>query len=410
MSYRHLHLNLHLQQQNAKQERKERLLRLKEQRQLLLEQQQQTIPEKESNNTLIKEDLSNPAADLEAENNDDDDGKSSVEAQPPSSPQPPPPPPAASTAPSAKLATTTAAAAAADVAKPERTPSVFILLLYYPVSRRNWMLITFNWLANALVYNGLSFYSANLNVNSFLGFFISSAVEIPSYFMGWYAMDKWGRRWVLFSTMTTGGIAGICCIFVPLGEKRVPAKNHHPLLRQRSLFLPLLFSLVPQHCFNNRPNKTRSLSPSTSSISFLLFPTLSPPAFPSVRPLRRQRRRRRGKETETELVIFSSGRPFLELLLYHFPPLLERTFFPAAMRNCFKKLSFPPSHRCFPLDHGVPGHVRQVPDRRLLRRHLRVRRRAHPHRGAERVHGGVQLRSRPRTPNVSLHKRVGKRS
>ncbi len=297
---------------------------MKEQRQLLLEQQQQTIPEKESNNTLIKEDLSNPAADPEAENNDDDDGKSSVEAQPPSSPQPPPPPPAASTAPSAKLATTTAAAAAAaDVAKPERTPSVFILLLYYPVSRRNWMLITFNWLANALVYNGLSFYSANLNVNSFLGFFISSAVEIPSYFMGWYAMDKWGRRWVLFSTMTTGGIAGICCIFVPLGEKRVPAKNHHPLLRQRSLFLPLLFSLVPQHCFNNRPNKTRSLSPSTSSISFLLlplFPTLSPPAFPSVRPLRRQRRRRRGKETETELVIFSFARPFLELLLYHFPP------------------------------------------------------------------------------------------
>ncbi len=82
------------------------------------------------------------------------------------------------------------------------------------------MLITFNWLANALVYNGLSFYSANLNVNSFLGFFISSAVEIPSYFVGWYAMDKWGRRWILFATMTTGGIAGICCMFVPLGKTK----------------------------------------------------------------------------------------------------------------------------------------------------------------------------------------------
>ncbi len=97
-------------------------------------------------------------------------------------------------------------------------PNVYTLLRYYPVARRNFALITFNWLANAIVYNGLSFYSANLNVNAFLGFFISSAVEVPSYFIGWYAMDKWGRRWVLFATMMVGGISGICCVFVPLSE------------------------------------------------------------------------------------------------------------------------------------------------------------------------------------------------
>ena len=33
-------------------------------------------------------------------------------------------------------------------------------------------------LVNAIVYNGLSFYSANLGVNSYLGFFISAAVEV----------------------------------------------------------------------------------------------------------------------------------------------------------------------------------------------------------------------------------------
>lgn len=49
-----------------------------------------------------------------------------------------------------------------------RTPSMYVLLLYYPVARRNFCLITFNWLTNALVYNGLSFYSANLNVSSHL--------------------------------------------------------------------------------------------------------------------------------------------------------------------------------------------------------------------------------------------------
>ena len=35
-------------------------------------------------------------------------------------------------------------------------------------------------LVNAIVYNGLSFYSANLGVNSYLGFFISAAVEVPT--------------------------------------------------------------------------------------------------------------------------------------------------------------------------------------------------------------------------------------
>ena len=76
----------------------------------------------------------------------------------------------------------------------KHNPSMWVLLLYYPVARRNFFIITFNWLTNALVYNGLTFYSADLGVSSHLGFFISSAVEIPSYFMGWYVMDKWGRR------------------------------------------------------------------------------------------------------------------------------------------------------------------------------------------------------------------------
>nr|XP_040572189.1 organic cation transporter protein-like [Lepeophtheirus salmonis] len=96
--------------------------------------------------------------------------------------------------------------------------SMLTLLLRYPIARRNFILITFNWLANALVYNGLSFYSANLNVSSHLGFFISSVVEIPSYLIGWYVMDKWGRRWILFATMMTGGISCICCIFVPINS------------------------------------------------------------------------------------------------------------------------------------------------------------------------------------------------
>ena len=43
-------------------------------------------------------------------------------------------------------------------------------------------------------------------------------MEIPSYFIGWYIMDKWGRRWILFGTMMIGGLSCISCMFVPLGK------------------------------------------------------------------------------------------------------------------------------------------------------------------------------------------------
>ena len=44
-------------------------------------------------------------------------------------------------------------------------------------------------------------------------------VEIPSYFITWYAMDRIGRRWVLCMTMLLGGVACISCMFIPEGNK-----------------------------------------------------------------------------------------------------------------------------------------------------------------------------------------------
>ncbi|GLG94196.1 Carcinine transporter [Gryllus bimaculatus] len=45
--------------------------------------------------------------------------------------------------------------------------------------------------------------------------YLGGAVEIPSYIITWYAMDRWGRRWVLCLTMLLGGIACVSCMFVP---------------------------------------------------------------------------------------------------------------------------------------------------------------------------------------------------
>lgn len=43
-------------------------------------------------------------------------------------------------------------------------------------------------------------------------------VEIPSYVLTWYAMDRLGRRWVLCLTMLLGGLACVSCMFVPEGN------------------------------------------------------------------------------------------------------------------------------------------------------------------------------------------------
>uniref|UniRef100_A0A1B6CMW4 Major facilitator superfamily (MFS) profile domain-containing protein n=1 Tax=Clastoptera arizonana TaxID=38151 RepID=A0A1B6CMW4_9HEMI len=99
-----------------------------------------------------------------------------------------------------------------DKVKASATP---MDILRYPNIRRKFLIIAFDWVANAVVYNGLSYNITNLGVSDYLAFFISALVEIPSYIITWYAMDRCGRRTVLCLTMLVGGVACVSCMFVP---------------------------------------------------------------------------------------------------------------------------------------------------------------------------------------------------
>lgn len=124
-------------------------------------------------------------------------------------------------------------------------------LITNPNIRKKFFILAFDWVANAVVYNGLSYNTTNLGVSDYLAFFIGKSsillsrswldyhkfhdfissemyeifclfsvggiVEIPSYFITWYAMDRLGRRWVLCVTMMLGGLACVSCMFVPEG-------------------------------------------------------------------------------------------------------------------------------------------------------------------------------------------------
>ncbi|KAF9412175.1 hypothetical protein HW555_009248 [Spodoptera exigua] len=85
----------------------------------------------------------------------------------------------------------------------------------YPNIRKKFFILTFDWVALGVVYNSLSYNTPNLGVNDYLAFFIGGAVEIPSYFIAWRCMERFGRRWVLCSFMCIGGIACISCVLVP---------------------------------------------------------------------------------------------------------------------------------------------------------------------------------------------------
>ncbi|XP_041985089.1 carcinine transporter [Aricia agestis] len=99
-------------------------------------------------------------------------------------------------------------------AKEAKTPSVFALCKT-PNMRLKTFLITLNWCASEMVYVGLSYYGPAMGSNQYMSFFLSSAVEIPSYIVCWILMDRIGRRWPLCMSMVLSGIFCMVTVLLP---------------------------------------------------------------------------------------------------------------------------------------------------------------------------------------------------
>ncbi|RZF41402.1 hypothetical protein LSTR_LSTR000116 [Laodelphax striatellus] len=86
--------------------------------------------------------------------------------------------------------------------------------LGYSQTRIKFLILSFNWIANSIVYNGLSYNVSNLGISDQLAFFIGGIVEIPGHVATLYTMNRYGRRNVLFFMMFSGGLACISCMLV----------------------------------------------------------------------------------------------------------------------------------------------------------------------------------------------------
>lgn len=100
--------------------------------------------------------------------------------------------------------------------KATKNASVFALFKT-PNMRLKTCLITLNWCASEMVYVGLSYYGPAIGDNQYMSFFLSSAVEIPSYLVCWVLMDRVGRRWPLCLSMVISGIFCIATVLLPNG-------------------------------------------------------------------------------------------------------------------------------------------------------------------------------------------------
>ncbi|XP_075222780.1 organic cation transporter 1-like isoform X2 [Lycorma delicatula] len=89
-----------------------------------------------------------------------------------------------------------------------------IEILKYPKIRLRFLILSFNWIANAVVYNGLSFNVTNLGIGDHHAFLIGGLIEVPSHLITWYLMDHWGRRPVLCIMMFFGGLSCVSSLFI----------------------------------------------------------------------------------------------------------------------------------------------------------------------------------------------------
>ncbi|GMR52886.1 hypothetical protein PMAYCL1PPCAC_23081, partial [Pristionchus mayeri] len=84
-----------------------------------------------------------------------------------------------------------------------------------PNLRKKTILVTYIWVMNAIIYNGLTLNVSNLPVDDYVSFIINGASELPAFFIVWPLLGFIGRRWSLASCMLICGIGCVSAMFAP---------------------------------------------------------------------------------------------------------------------------------------------------------------------------------------------------
>ncbi|KAL1229855.1 Organic cation transporter 1 [Trichinella pseudospiralis] len=147
----------------------------------------------------------------------------------------------------------------------ESKPTV-LDLFRTPNLRKIAILVTYIWLVNSTVYNGLIYDVPNMQLNDYANLALSAAVEVPASLITWPMMNHLGRRWSLTSTMLFGGAVTLSAIFFA---------NTHPwveggLAAVGKFAITASFTIIYAYASELYPTESRAIGIGWSSLIALL--------------------------------------------------------------------------------------------------------------------------------------------
>ncbi|XP_053631579.1 organic cation transporter protein isoform X2 [Cherax quadricarinatus] len=147
-----------------------------------------------------------------------------------------------------------------------------ITLLSTRNMRRRCLIIFFAWFVVSLVYYGLTFNGANINASIYLLIFFSGLVELPSYCLVCWTLQKFGRR---VNLCTLFVICGAACLLILAVPKDMVWLNM-TLATAGKFFNSAAFAVAYIYSAELVPTGVRNISVGTSSMCARIGSILAP--------------------------------------------------------------------------------------------------------------------------------------
>ncbi|XP_072932777.1 organic cation transporter protein isoform X2 [Epargyreus clarus] len=130
------------------------------------------------------------------------------------------------------------------------------------------------WFANSVVYYGLSLNTGKLNGNPYFIMFLMGVVELPSYVIIMYYLDRVGHRALISAMMLLGGISCLVVVALPHGSTSATG-----VVMVGKLFISGSYSIIYKYSAELFPTVVRSsgvgLGSMCASVSGALTPLIS---------------------------------------------------------------------------------------------------------------------------------------
>ncbi|CAH2229086.1 jg2531 [Pararge aegeria aegeria] len=130
------------------------------------------------------------------------------------------------------------------------------------------------WFANSVVYYGLSLNAGKLNGNPYFILFLMGVVEMPSYVIITYFLDRVGHRALISVMMLLGGVSCLVVVALPHGSTSATG-----VVMVGKLFISGSYSIIYKYSAELFPTVVRSsgvgLGSMSASVSGALTPLIS---------------------------------------------------------------------------------------------------------------------------------------